>query len=55
MKKNIYAKEMNTLKFHFNSAIFIWNVRTTPSIPKYKEFWLDVTYPSTMNLDRIYI
>ena len=27
----------------------------TPSVPKYKGFWLDVMYPSTMNMDRLYV
>lgn len=26
--------------------------KLTPSIPKYKGFWMDGTLPNTMNLDR---
>ena len=26
-------------------------LHNTPSVPKYKGFWVDVTHPSTMNLD----
>ena len=27
-------------------------INTTPSVPKYKRFWLGMTHSSTMNLDR---
>ena len=30
-------------------------IDNTPSDPKYKGFWLDVTHPNTRNLDRLYV
>lgn len=27
----------------------------TPSVPKYNKFWLDMTYPSTINLDMFHV